>query len=56
MGANIPGKKQEQLNYLNSIKEYARECHKALDSLEGFTVLHHSDKQSNGMGGEVEIH
>lgn len=56
MGANIPGKKREQLNYLNGIKEYARECQEALASLEGFSVEHHSDKQSDGMVRDVKVH
>ncbi|KAI0123748.1 cyclopentanone monooxygenase [Xylariales sp. AK1849] len=56
MGANIPGKKREQLNYLDGIEKYARECEKALASLEGFTVVHHSEKQYNGNAKEVRVH
>ena len=35
-GANIPGKKREQLMYLGGVKKYEEECRKALESLEGF--------------------
>jgi hypothetical protein len=38
MGANIPGKKREQLNYLGGIEKYEKECRRALATLEGFTV------------------
>jgi hypothetical protein len=48
MGANIPGKKREQLNYLGGIANYERECRTALETLEGFIVVYESDKQSNG--------
>ncbi|KAN0089643.1 cyclopentanone monooxygenase [Hyaloscypha variabilis] len=48
MGANIPGKKREQLNYLGGIANYERECRTALETLEGFNVVFESDKQSNG--------
>lgn len=51
MGANIPGKKREQLNYLDGIEKYSRECKEALASLRGFTVIYHSDKQLNGGQG-----
>ena len=44
MGANIPGKPREQLNYLGGIEQYIRECRTALKTLEGFTVLYDSDK------------
>jgi hypothetical protein len=46
MGANIPGKKREQLVYLGGIEQYERECRKALATLEGFDVVYHTDKQS----------
>lgn len=39
MGANIPGKKREQLNYLGGIQQYETECRAALETLEGFTVV-----------------
>lgn len=39
MGANIPGKKREQLNYLGGIQEYERECREALETLEGFNIV-----------------
>lgn len=38
MGANIPGKKREQLNYLGGIKQYEMDCRAALESLKGFDV------------------
>lgn len=44
MGANIPGKKREQLNYLGGIANYELECRKALKNLEGFTVFYDTDK------------
>lgn len=40
MGANVPGKKREQLNYLGGIQQYEVECRAALANLEGFTVVH----------------
>ncbi len=45
MGANIPGKKREQLNYLGGIANYETECRKALESLEGFNVEYYKEKQ-----------
>lgn len=45
MGANIPGKKREQLNYLGGIEQYEKDCRSALETLEGFTVVY--DKQPN---------
>ncbi|KIW30530.1 uncharacterized protein PV07_06269 [Cladophialophora immunda] len=50
MGANIPGKKREQLNYLGGIAMYEQECRKALETLQGFTVVYDSDKQANSVG------
>jgi hypothetical protein len=44
MGANIPGKKREQLNYLGGIAKYESECRSALASLEGFSVVYESIK------------
>ncbi|TVY44414.1 Baeyer-Villiger monooxygenase [Lachnellula occidentalis] len=44
MGANIPGKKREQLNYLGGIANYELECRTALEILEGFTVFYDTDK------------
>ena len=46
MGANIPGKKREQLNYLGGVEMYERECRKALETLDGFTVFYETDKQA----------
>lgn len=40
MGANIPGKKREQLNYLGGIEKYESEYRKALSTLEGFSVVY----------------
>jgi cation diffusion facilitator CzcD-associated flavoprotein CzcO len=48
MGANIPGKTREQLNYLGGIEQYERECREALATLSGFDVIRYSDKQVNG--------
>ena len=48
MGANIPGKKREQLNYLGGIEKYISECRSALASLDGFTVIYNVQKQPNG--------
>ena len=39
MGANIPGKKREQLNYIGGIHNYEKACRAALASLEGFDVV-----------------
>ncbi|OAL34953.1 hypothetical protein AYO20_05668 [Fonsecaea nubica] len=44
MGANIPGKKREQLNYLGGIEQYERECRQALKTLQGFEVIYNTDK------------
>lgn len=38
MGANIPGKKTEQLNYLKGLPVYEQECRKALENFAGFVV------------------
>jgi hypothetical protein len=48
MGANIPGKKREQLNYLGGIAKYEEECRQAIETLQGFNVVYCSDKQRNG--------
>ncbi|EFX06686.1 cyclopentanone monooxygenase [Grosmannia clavigera kw1407] len=40
MGANIPGKKREQLNYLGGIANYEKECREAIAGLDGFTVVY----------------
>lgn len=44
MGANIPGKKREQLNYLGGIKQYEVEVRAALKTLEGFDVVYKRGK------------
>ncbi|KAJ4248460.1 hypothetical protein NW762_012797 [Fusarium torreyae] len=50
MGANIPGKKREQLNYLRGIQQYEAECRKALATLDGFTLVHEpAIHQQNGL-------
>ena len=49
MGANIPGKKREQLNYLGGIENYEKECRAALQDLKGFNVVYHSKKLHNGV-------
>ena len=38
MGANIPGKKREMLNYLKGLVEYDRSCRAAMPDWEGFVV------------------
>lgn len=38
MGANIPGKKREQLNFAGGLPAYEDECRKALSTWEGFSV------------------
>lgn len=40
MGANIPGKKREQLNYLAGIAEYEKACRAALPDWAGFKISH----------------
>ncbi|KAH7134495.1 cyclopentanone monooxygenase [Dactylonectria estremocensis] len=54
MGANIPGKKREQLVYLGGIEKYERECRKALETFEGFKVDYYSHKQVNGDTGKLK--
>lgn len=44
MGANIPGKKREQLNYISGIEQYERECRAAIENLEGFAVQYNTPK------------
>jgi cation diffusion facilitator CzcD-associated flavoprotein CzcO len=39
MGANIPGKPREQLNYAGGIPLYERECNGVLDGWRGFEVV-----------------
>ncbi|KAF2000009.1 FAD/NAD(P)-binding domain-containing protein [Amniculicola lignicola CBS 123094] len=36
MGANIPGKRREQLNYAGGIPMYEKECREVLDNFDGF--------------------
>jgi hypothetical protein len=38
LGANIPGKKREQLDYLAGIETYERVCKEAIESWSGFEV------------------
>jgi len=39
MGANIPGKKREQLNYVGGLPLYEEECRKALKSWDEFITV-----------------
>ncbi|KAK6374027.1 hypothetical protein LTS17_007997 [Exophiala oligosperma] len=39
MGANIPGKKRQQLMYINGLHEYIKACDAALDSWQGFQCV-----------------
>lgn len=45
MGANIPGKKREQLNYLAGVAQYEIECRKALEHWDGF-ILNQVDNKT----------
>lgn len=38
MGANIPGKKREQLNYLAGLDTYERVCNEQIESWSGFEL------------------
>ena len=38
MGANIPGKKREMLNYLSGLVEYDKSCRAAIPEWSGFAV------------------
>lgn len=40
MGANIPGKPREQLNYLSGVQRYEEECREALEDFKGFTIIY----------------
>ena len=39
MGANIPGKPREQLNFTGGFPKYEEEIAKGLDGFKGFTVV-----------------
>lgn len=39
MGANIPGKKREQLNYLAGVHNYEKACRAALEGWDGFDLV-----------------
>jgi cation diffusion facilitator CzcD-associated flavoprotein CzcO len=39
MGANIPGKKREQLNFTGGLPLYEKECREALESWNGFITV-----------------
>ncbi len=39
MGANIPGKKREQLNYLGGVHNYEKACRAVLDTWDGFNIV-----------------
>ena len=38
MGANVPGKPREQLNFAGGFPMYEKECRNALDGWKGFVV------------------
>jgi hypothetical protein len=40
MGANIPGKKREQLNYLRGISNYDKACRASLEHFQGFNLVY----------------
>lgn len=40
MGANVPGKPREQLNYLRGIKQYEEDCRAALANFDGFDLVY----------------
>lgn len=39
MGANIPGKKREQLNYIRGIQNYDKACRESLEHSQGFDFV-----------------
>ena len=39
MGANIPGKKREMLNYLQGLPEYEKSCRAALENWKGLEIV-----------------
>lgn len=39
MGANIPGKKREQLNYIGGVHNYEKACRAALETWDGFDIV-----------------
>lgn len=51
MRANIPGKSREQLSYLGGVEESELECRKALENLDGFTVVHEVETRVMETGG-----
>jgi hypothetical protein len=40
MGANIPGKKREQLNYLRGISNYDKACRASLEHFQEFDLVY----------------
>ena len=42
MGANVPGKPREQLNYAGGLPLYQQECRDSLDGWKGFEVKAHA--------------
>ena len=42
MGANVPGKPREQLNYAGGLPLYQQECRDSLDGWKGFEVKTHA--------------
>ena len=46
MGANIPGKKREQLNYISGLHAYDMACRSTLEQLEGFDLVYENDHEA----------
>lgn len=38
MGANVPGKKRQLLNYMKGLVEYKKDCDQAMEAWNGFEV------------------
>ena len=51
MGANIPGKKREQMVYLAGVDVYNKAVFAALDGWKGFDVKHESGETTKGESG-----
>lgn len=55
MGANIPGKPRESLNYTGGVPRYNRECQEKADNgYEGFLLSAGGSKDAGPMGGTSE--
>lgn len=48
MGANIPGKKREQLNYIGGVYNYDRACRASLEKWQGFDLAYEKDPEMKG--------